>query len=103
MNRDQRFVANPLARTIERELRPGEILIWIGQPDPKRFSREIVRACLFQLALMAIFIPVSLFVIARISQAEKTVVRGRRHRIFCNRGAVALPAENPPNDLCDHR
>ena len=74
MNRDQRFVANPLARTIERELRPGEILIWIGQPDPKRFSREIVRACLFQLALMAIFIPVSLFVISRISQAEKTVV-----------------------------
>ena len=74
MNRDQRFVANPLARTIERQLRPGEILIWIGQPDPKRFSREIVRACLFQLALMAIFIPVSLFVISRISQAEKTVV-----------------------------
>ena len=108
MNSDQRFVANPLARTIERELRPGEILIWIGQPDPKRFSREVIRSCLFQLALMAIFIPVSLFVISRISQAEKTVVPmlllvGGVYRIFCNRGAVALPAENPPNDLCDHR
>ena len=71
MNSDQRFVANPLARTIERELRPGEILIWIGQPNPKRFSREVIRSCLFQLALMAIFIPVSLFVISRISRPRR--------------------------------
>jgi len=74
MNSDPGFVANPLARKIERELRPGETLIWIGQPDPKQFSREVARACLFQLALMAIFIPVSLFVISRISQAEKMVI-----------------------------
>jgi len=74
MNSDPGFVANPLARKIERELRPGETLIWVGQPDPKQFSREVVRACLFQLALMAIFIPVSLFVVSRISQAEKTVI-----------------------------
>ena len=74
MNSDPGFVANPLARKIERELRPGETLIWVGHPDPKQFSREVVRACLFQLALMAIFIPVSLLVIFRISLGEKTVI-----------------------------
>jgi hypothetical protein len=32
-----------LRGAIERQLMPGERLIWVGQPDPDVISREVVR------------------------------------------------------------
>jgi hypothetical protein len=51
--RDPHSFSN-LRRTIERHLRPGETLIWVGQPDPARFAREVRRACLLLLAVIAV-------------------------------------------------
>jgi len=74
MSSDQRSISDHLKRTIEPELRSGETLIWVGQPDYTQFSREVVRACLFQLAVVVIFVPVTLYVISRISQPGTAVI-----------------------------
>jgi hypothetical protein len=58
-----------LQRAIESQLRPEEKLIWVGQRDPAQFPREVARACLLQLALFALFIPVSVWIIFHISQS----------------------------------
>jgi len=74
MPSDQRSVNDQLKRTMERELRPGETLVWVGQPDPTLFSREVARTCLFQLVLIVLFVPVSVFVISRLSQPGTAVI-----------------------------
>jgi hypothetical protein len=51
--RDSRSLSN-LRRTMERHLRPGETLIWVGQPDPACFAREVRRAYLLLLGLSAV-------------------------------------------------
>jgi hypothetical protein len=50
--RDPHSLGN-LRRTMERYLRPGETVIWVGQPDPARFAREVRRAYLLLLGLLA--------------------------------------------------
>lgn len=74
MANDQRSISDHLKRTIDRELRPGETLVWIGQPDPALFSREVGRACLFQLVVSVLFVPVFVFVISRISGPGTAVI-----------------------------
>jgi hypothetical protein len=74
MHTDQHSVSDHLRITIERELRPGETLVWVGQPDPALFSREVARACLFQFVLIVLFVPVSVFVISRISGPGTVVI-----------------------------
>ena len=61
-------------RIIEPRLSPDEKLIWVGRPDPEKFFTEVARACLLQLALAALFVPVFLFVIFRFSMVEGTVI-----------------------------
>ena len=61
-------------RIIEARLSPDERLIWIGRPAPEKFFTEVARACLLQLALAALLVPVFLFVIFRFSVAAGTVM-----------------------------
>jgi hypothetical protein len=63
--------SNDLRRKIEPELRDAETLVWVGQPDPAQFSREVQRACLCQLGLFAV---TALFVcaITYVVDSEKT-------------------------------
>jgi hypothetical protein len=61
-------------RIIEARLSPDERLMWVGRPDPAKFFTEVARACLLQLALAALFVPVFLFVIFRFSVAAGTVM-----------------------------
>jgi hypothetical protein len=63
-----------LRRALEPQLRPGEKLIWVEQPDPAQFAREVARACVLQFALFAVFIPVSVWVISHLSRPEKSIV-----------------------------
>jgi len=58
-----------LRRVIEPQLKSEEKLIWVGQPDPTQFSREVTRACVFQLGLIVLSIA-----IARLSGPEKSVI-----------------------------
>jgi hypothetical protein len=61
-------------RIIEPRLSPDEKLIWVGRPDPEKFFAEVARACLLQLALAALLVPVFLFVIFRFSVVEGTLM-----------------------------
>ena len=61
-------------RIIEARLSPDERLIWIGRPAAEKFFTEVARACLLQLALAALLVPVFLFVIFRFSVAAGTVM-----------------------------
>jgi hypothetical protein len=61
-------------RVLEPQLRLGEKLIWVGQPEPAQFAREVARACVLQLALFAVFIPVSVWVISHLARPEKSIV-----------------------------
>jgi len=63
-----------IRKTMERKLRHDETLIWGGQPDPVQFSREVRRAYLFQLGLIALSIVVSVWVISYILRPEKTMI-----------------------------
>jgi hypothetical protein len=63
-----------LRRALEPQLKPGEKLIWVEQPDPAQFAREVARACVLQFVLFAIFIPVSVWVISHLSRPEKSIV-----------------------------
>jgi hypothetical protein len=63
-----------LRRTLEPQLSPEEKLIWVGQPDPAQFAREVATACVFQLALFAVFIPVTVWVLSYLSRPEKSIV-----------------------------
>jgi hypothetical protein len=63
-----------IRKTMERKLRPDETLIWVGQPDPVQFSREVRRAYLFQLGAIALSIAVSVWVISYILPPEKTMI-----------------------------
>jgi len=60
-----------LRRIIEPQLRSEEKLIWVGQPEPMQFSREVTRACVFQLGEIVLAIAISVWVIARLSGSEK--------------------------------
>src|SRR4030095_8699744 len=62
-----------LRRVISPQLRSDEKLIWVGQPDPRQFSREVARACVFQLRLIALFIAISVWVIVPLSRVGKSV------------------------------
>jgi hypothetical protein len=66
--------ARDLRRAVEPYLRPEEKLIWVGQPDPARFVREVARACVLQFALFAVFIPVTVWVISHLSRPDKSIV-----------------------------
>ena len=61
-------------RIIEARLSPDEKLIWVGRPDPDKFFTEVARACLLQLALAVLIVPVILFVIFRFSVVEGTAM-----------------------------
>jgi hypothetical protein len=63
-----------LRRAVEPQLRPEEKLIWVGQPDPAQFVREVARACVLQFALFAVFIPVAVWVISHLSRPEDSIV-----------------------------
>ena len=63
-----------LRRVISPQLRSDEKLIWVGQPDPRQFSREVTRACVFQFGLIALFIAISVWVIVPLSRFEKSVL-----------------------------
>jgi len=63
-----------LRRVIEPQLKSEEKLIWVGQPDPTQFSREVTRACVFQLGLIVLSIAIAVWVIARLSGPEKSVI-----------------------------
>jgi len=63
-----------LRRIIEPQLRSEEKLIWVGQPEPMQFSREVTRACVFQLGVIVLAIAISVWVIARLSGSEKSVL-----------------------------
>jgi hypothetical protein len=63
-----------LRRALEPQLRPEEKLIWVGQPHPAQFGREVARACVLQFALFAVFIPVTVWVISQLSRSEKSIV-----------------------------
>jgi hypothetical protein len=63
-----------LRRIIEPQLRSEEKLIWVGQPDPMQFSREVTRACVLQLGLIVLAIAICVWVIARLSGPEKSVL-----------------------------
>jgi hypothetical protein len=63
-----------LRRALEPQLRPEEKLIWVGQPDPAQFAREVGRACVLQFALFAVCIPVSVWVISHLSRPEDSIV-----------------------------
>ena len=94
-------------RIIEPRLSPDEKLIWVGRPDPEKFFAEVVRACLLQLALAALFVPVFLFVIFRFSVVEGTLmpmhsVRGRRYRIFSDQCPLAISGESFTDGLRNH-
>jgi len=62
-----------LGRIMKPKLRLGETLIWVGQPEPIQFSREVRRAYLFQLGLLVVLLPVSVWVIADISRSENMI------------------------------
>jgi hypothetical protein len=57
-----------LRRVIERELQPQETLIWVGQPDPAKFSREVMRACLLAFGTIAVLGTISVAVISHLSR-----------------------------------
>lgn len=63
-----------LRRIIEPQLRSEEKLIWVGQPEPMQFFREVTRACVFQLGVIVLAIAISVWVIARLSASEKSVL-----------------------------
>ena len=63
-----------LRKAIEPRLRPEEKLIWVGHPDPIQFSREVTRACVFQLTVIALVIAISVWMISYLSGPEKTVI-----------------------------
>jgi hypothetical protein len=69
-----RYRIEAAKRIIEPRLSPDEKLIWIGRPDPEKFFAEVAQACLLQLALAALFVPVFLFVIFRFSVVEGTLI-----------------------------
>ncbi|PYV17068.1 MAG: hypothetical protein DMG07_06615 [Acidobacteria bacterium] len=65
---------NALRRTMELKLRFSETLLWVGQPEPRLFSREMARAYLFFLGLLALFSMVSYWLIPRLSQSRMVVI-----------------------------
>jgi hypothetical protein len=66
--------ADDLRRTIEPQLRPGERLIWIGQPDPVLFSLEVERAYLSLFGLVAVVVVVALWATSHLSYPRSALI-----------------------------
>ena len=60
--------ADDLRRAIEPELQTDEIVIWVGQPDSAKFSREIMRACLLAVGTIVVLGVISVAVISHFSR-----------------------------------
>ncbi len=75
-------MANPslstddLRRTLEPQLRPGEQVMWIGQPDPDRFSLEVERAYMGLFSIFAGALVVALWATSHLSQPRSALAAG---------------------------
>jgi len=59
---------------MEPKLRFSETLLWVGRPDPRLFSREMARAYLLFLGLLALCGLVSTWLIRHLSQPRNAVI-----------------------------
>ena len=65
--------ADDLRRTLEPQLQPGEQVIWVGQPDPERFSLEVERACLGLFGIFAVVLVVALWATSHLPQPRSAL------------------------------
>ena len=66
--------ADELRQAIEPELEKDESVVWTGRPDPAKFSREVMRACLLVLATIVLLGVVSFVVLSHFSRFINTRV-----------------------------